>query len=164
MGLRHFQGDDVVWESWSVPIIFAYIFFEKKYGWQYATMYLIFDVKQQEIWQKASLVVGGHVLNSTEYIIYSYIITNVSVLLILLIAVNNGLFEEWARTHGWRYWKLIIYGPLCWKYLVLIRCGVWSYTWFINGTKSDLTWIKYGIKLIPKIFLWLSQGPRIYTI
>ena len=45
--------------------------FEKKYGWQYAPMRMIFDVKQQDFRYKDRLVVGGHVVDSNEYTTYS---------------------------------------------------------------------------------------------
>ena len=36
--------------------------FEKKDGWQYAPMYMIFDVNQKDLQHKARLVVSGHVV------------------------------------------------------------------------------------------------------
>ena len=54
-------------------------------------MHIIFDVKQQDLRQKAMLLVGGHVVDYMEHITYSSTIKYVSVRLILLIAVKNGL-------------------------------------------------------------------------
>ena len=65
--------------------------FEKKDGWQYAPMHMIFDVKHQDLRHKDSLVFGGHVVDSTEHTIYSYTINYVPVRLMLLVAVKNGL-------------------------------------------------------------------------
>ena len=45
--------------------------FEKKYGWQYATVHMIFDMKQQDLQHKARLVVGVHAIYSKEYTTYS---------------------------------------------------------------------------------------------
>ena len=36
--------------------------FEKKRGWQYAPMHMLFDVKQQDLQHKAMLMVGGHII------------------------------------------------------------------------------------------------------
>ena len=65
--------------------------FEKKDGWKYTPMHIIFDVKQQDLQQKDRLVVGRHVVDSTEYTKYSSTIKYVSMRLMILIAVNNGL-------------------------------------------------------------------------
>ena len=52
---------------------------------------MIFDVKQQDLQHKDRLVVGGHVMYSTEHTTYSYTIKYVSMRRIILISVNNGL-------------------------------------------------------------------------
>ena len=54
-------------------------------------MHMIFDLRQQDLRHKSRLVVGGHVLYSKEYNKYSYAIKYVSVGLIILIDVRNGL-------------------------------------------------------------------------
>ena len=54
-------------------------------------MQIIIDVKQQDLRHKARLVVGGHVVDSTEHIKYSSTIKYVSVILMILIAVKNVL-------------------------------------------------------------------------
>ena len=51
---------------------------------------MIFDVKQQDLRHKFRLVVGEHVVDSTEHTTYSYNIKYVSVILMILIAVKNG--------------------------------------------------------------------------
>ena len=70
--------------------------FEKKCGWQYAPMHMLFDVKQQDLRHNSRLVVGGHVVDSMDHTTYSSTIKYVSVILMLLIAVNNwlGLMDE----------------------------------------------------------------------
>ena len=52
---------------------------------------MIFNVKKQGLKHKARLVVSGHVVDSTEHTTYSSTIKYVSVRLMLLIDVNNGL-------------------------------------------------------------------------
>ena len=54
-------------------------------------MNMIFYVKKQGLKHKARLVVSGHVVDSTEHTTYSSTIKYVSVRLMLLIDVNNGL-------------------------------------------------------------------------
>ena len=53
-------------------------------------MHMIFDVKQQDLQQKARLVVDGNIVDYTEHTIYSSTIKDVSVRIILLIAEKNG--------------------------------------------------------------------------
>ena len=65
--------------------------FEKKYGWKYAPMHMIFDVKHQDLQHKAGLVFGGHVMDSMYHTTYSSNIKYFSVRLMILIAVKNGL-------------------------------------------------------------------------
>ena len=52
---------------------------------------MIFDVRQQDLRHNARLVVGGNVLYSKEYTKYSFTFKYVSVRLIILIDVRNGL-------------------------------------------------------------------------
>ena len=63
--------------------------FDKKDGWQYTPMHMIFDVKQKELRHKSRIVVGGHVVDSTDHTTYSPTIKYVSVILMILIAVKN---------------------------------------------------------------------------
>ena len=65
--------------------------FDKKYGWQYAPINMIFDVKQKDLRHKARLVIDGHIVDSTDNTTYSSTIKYVSVRLMTLIAMNNGL-------------------------------------------------------------------------
>ena len=65
--------------------------FENKYCCQYKPMYMFFGLKRQDLCHKARLVVGVHVVDSTEHTTYSSTIKNVSVRIMLLIAVKNGL-------------------------------------------------------------------------
>ena len=53
--------------------------------------HIIFYLKQQDLQHKAGLVVGGHVVDSTEHTTYLPTIKDMSVRLIILIAVKNGL-------------------------------------------------------------------------
>ena len=50
-----------------------------------------FYVKQQDLQHKDIIVVGVHVISSTEHTTYSSTIKYVSVRLMILIATNNGL-------------------------------------------------------------------------
>ena len=65
--------------------------FDKKYGWQYTPMHMIFDMNQQDLGHKTGLVIGGHVVDSTEHTPYSSSIKDMSVIIMILIAVKNGL-------------------------------------------------------------------------
>ena len=60
-------------------------------GWQFAPMHMIFDIKQQDMRYKARLVVGGHVIDSSDYNTYSSVIENLSVRLVFLAAAHQGL-------------------------------------------------------------------------
>ena len=64
--------------------------FPKEEGWQYAPMQMIFDVKH-DLRRKARFVVGGHVIDSSGHTTYSSTIKDLSVRLMLLIAVKNDL-------------------------------------------------------------------------
>ena len=65
--------------------------FENKDGWKYTPIHMIFNVKQQDLRHKARLVVSGHVVDSTDHTTYSSAVKHVSVRIIILISVNNGL-------------------------------------------------------------------------
>lgn len=65
--------------------------FTKSEGWQYAPMHMIFTVKQQDLRHKARLVVGGHVIDSSKHMTYSSTIQDLSVRLLMIIAVQNRL-------------------------------------------------------------------------
>ena len=65
--------------------------YEKKYGYKYAPMQMIFDVKHKYLRHKSRLVVGGHFVDSTDHTTYYYTIKDVSMRLIILISVKNGL-------------------------------------------------------------------------
>ena len=64
--------------------------FEKKDGWEYAPMHIIFDVKQQDLGHKARIVVGGYFVQSTEHTTL-YTTTDVYLILMILIYVQNEL-------------------------------------------------------------------------
>ena len=64
---------------------------DNKYGWKYVPMHMIFDVRQHDLLHKAGIVVGGHVMDYTNHTTYSSTIKYVSLRLMLLIAVKNGL-------------------------------------------------------------------------
>ena len=64
--------------------------FKNKCGFQYAPMHMIFDLKQQDLRNKYGLVVGRHVVDYKDYTTYPSTTKYLSVILILLIAVNNG--------------------------------------------------------------------------
>ena len=65
--------------------------FEKKYGWQYAIMNMIFGVKQKDLLHNSRLVGGGNIVDFTEHTKYSYTIKYLSVRLMILIDLKNGL-------------------------------------------------------------------------
>ena len=65
--------------------------FSKQLGWQFAPVHMIYDIKQQDLRHKARLVVGGHVIDSTKHIVYSSNVHNISVRLLLLLAMKNNL-------------------------------------------------------------------------
>jgi hypothetical protein len=64
---------------------------DRKEGWQFAPMHMIFDIKQQDMRFKARLIVGGHVIDSSDYTTYSSVIENLSVRLLFLAAAHQGL-------------------------------------------------------------------------
>ena len=59
-------------------------------GWQRAPMQMIFDIKQDGR-HKARLVVGGHVIDSKDHVTYSSTIKDISVRLLMLVGIQNGL-------------------------------------------------------------------------
>ena len=63
----------------------------KSDGWQFAPLHMIFEIKQQDLRHKARFVVGGHVVDASQYVTYSSTIQNISVRLLMLVAVQNGL-------------------------------------------------------------------------
>jgi hypothetical protein len=65
--------------------------FAKKEGWQYASVHMIYDIKQADLRHKARLVVGGHMIDSTMHTTYSSNVHNMSVRLMMLISVKMGL-------------------------------------------------------------------------
>ena len=58
---------------------------EKKDGWKYVPMKMIFDVNQQDLHHKARLLVGGNVMDYKEHTIYLSSIKYLSVRLVLLL-------------------------------------------------------------------------------
>jgi hypothetical protein len=65
--------------------------FNRKDGWQFAPMHMIFDIKADGRF-KARLCVGGNVLDVSTHTTYSSTIQDVSVRLLMVIAAQNGLF------------------------------------------------------------------------
>jgi hypothetical protein len=63
----------------------------KSDGWQYAPMHMIFDIKQEDLRYKARLVMGGHVVDSSQHTTYSSTISDISVRLLMLVATQNNL-------------------------------------------------------------------------
>eukprot|EP00957_Ditylum_brightwellii_P126868 9670932-Ditylum_brightwellii.AAC.1 len=64
--------------------------FWREEGWQFAPMQMIFDMKQDSC-RKARFVVGGHAIDSSKHTTYLSTIKDVSVRLLMLAAVKNGL-------------------------------------------------------------------------
>lgn len=65
--------------------------FARSEGWQFAPLRMIFDIKQQDLRRKARLVVGGHVIDSSEHQTFSSTIQDISVRIMMIIAVQNAL-------------------------------------------------------------------------
>ena len=65
--------------------------FSKSNGWQYCPLHMIFDIKQQDMRFKARLVAGGNVIDSSSFNTSSTTVHDISIRLLMLIAVNNGL-------------------------------------------------------------------------
>jgi hypothetical protein len=64
--------------------------FWREEGWQFAPMQMIFDIKQ-DLRRKARFVVGGHIIDSLQHNTYSSTVKDISVRLLMLAAVKNGL-------------------------------------------------------------------------
>eukprot|EP00957_Ditylum_brightwellii_P099964 7617776-Ditylum_brightwellii.AAC.1 len=64
--------------------------FTKEDGWQYTPMHMIFGIKH-DLRHKACFVVGGHVIDSSNHTTYSSTVRNLSIKLMLLIAMSNNL-------------------------------------------------------------------------
>ena len=64
--------------------------FDRKDGWQFAPMHMIFDIKADGRF-KARLCVGGNVLDVSTHTTYSSTIQDLSVRLLMVIAAQNGL-------------------------------------------------------------------------
>ena len=65
--------------------------FDNKDGLQYAPMHIFFVVKQKDLRHNSRLVVGGHVVDSTEHTTYSSTSNDKSMKIMILIAEKNGL-------------------------------------------------------------------------
>ncbi len=52
---------------------------------------MIFDIKHQDLRRKARLVIGGHVIDSSNHITFSSTIQGISVRILMTIAVQNAL-------------------------------------------------------------------------
>eukprot|EP00957_Ditylum_brightwellii_P090553 6895904-Ditylum_brightwellii.AAC.1 len=63
---------------------------ERKDGWQYAPMHMIFDIKH-DLQRKAQFVVDGHIINSSDHNTYSSTVKDILVRLMILIALKNNL-------------------------------------------------------------------------
>ena len=59
--------------------------------YQYAPLQMIFDIKQEDLRQKARLVAGGHVVESSMWESYSSVVQQRSIRLLETIALNEGL-------------------------------------------------------------------------
>ena len=44
-------------------------------GLQYVNCHMVFDIKMEDFWRKAHLVVGGHITNTPDTIMYSGVVT-----------------------------------------------------------------------------------------
>ena len=61
------------------------------FGYQYAPLRMIFEVKQEDLRRKARLVAGGHVVDSSMYESYSSVVQTITLRLLQTVAVNEGL-------------------------------------------------------------------------
>ena len=59
--------------------------------YQYAPLRFVFDVKQEDLRRKGRLVLGGHVIDSSEYENYASTVQSILIRLLLTIAEKNGL-------------------------------------------------------------------------
>ena len=51
----------------------------KNEGWQYAPLWMIFEIKEQDLCHKAYLVVGGHIIDASDYITYCSTIQDITI-------------------------------------------------------------------------------------
>ena len=106
-------------------------------------MRMVFYVNQQDLRHKFGILVGGNVVDSTEHTTYSSTIKYVYVILIIFIAVKNGLVLM----------AVDIGNSLC---TALFDGNIWS----ICGAEFDhrcgalvvLKWALYGLKTASKSF------------
>lgn len=63
----------------------------KRDGWQRAPLHMIFDIKREDQRYKARLVIGGNMIDSSNYNTYSSTVQDTSTRLLQLVAVQNGL-------------------------------------------------------------------------
>ena len=56
-----------------------------------ATIRIIFDIKQQYLTLNTRIVLGGHVVESSKHTTYSLNIKDISIRLMLMISVKNGI-------------------------------------------------------------------------
>eukprot|EP00957_Ditylum_brightwellii_P134063 10221038-Ditylum_brightwellii.AAC.1 len=62
----------------------------KEDGWQSTLMHMIFVIKHVQR-HKAQFVVGGNVVDSSKHTTYSSTVQDISIRLMLLVAVTNNL-------------------------------------------------------------------------
>lgn len=65
--------------------------FDKTAGWQKAPLWMIFDIKNEDIRYKVRLVIGGHKVDSSGYNTYSSQVDTILVLLLYLICKHQKL-------------------------------------------------------------------------
>jgi Reverse transcriptase (RNA-dependent DNA polymerase) len=65
--------------------------FKRSEGWQFASMHMIYDVKQEDLRHKARFVVGGHMVDSTSHITYSSTIQDITIQLLMIFSIKNQL-------------------------------------------------------------------------
>ena len=58
---------------------------------QYAPLRMIFEIKQEDLRRKARLIAGGHVVDSSMYESYSSVVQTMTLCLLQIVAVNEGL-------------------------------------------------------------------------
>jgi hypothetical protein len=63
--------------------------FKRSEGWQFASMHMIYDVKQEDLRHKARFVVGGHMVDSTSHITYSSTIQDITIRLLMILSIKN---------------------------------------------------------------------------
>ena len=110
---------------------------------KYTPMHVIYDVKQQDLQNKSSIVVGGHVVDSTKHTTYAVTIKNVYVRLMILISMKNilGLMDVDIGNE--------IFAASCAE-------SIWSFCGAEFGPKCVavviLKWDLYGLKTAPNSF------------